>query len=229
MLLQNWEMLPDYMKNDEVLEYYKILEKKKGSLLAKRILDIVASSVLIVLLIIPMLVIAITIKCGSKGKVIFKQKRITANGREFNIFKFRTMVENAESLGAQITGKDDARITKNGKILRKFRLDELPQIFNVFMGDMSMVGTRPEVPKYVNMYTNSMYATLLMPAGITSAASLMFKDEEVYFSDPELVDKNYMEVVLPEKMEENLNYIKKFSFFYDIKIMFKTIIQVFIK
>lgn len=227
MILAKWESLPSYMKNDAVLTFYKILEKKKGALALKRILDIVLSSFLIVLLCVPMLVIAIIVKTGSKGTVFYLQKRVTTNGKLFNIYKFRTMVENAEKLGGEITETDDKRITSNGKFLRKFRLDEIPQVFNVFSGQMSMVGTRPEVVRYVKKYSPEMYATLLMPAGITSLASINFRDEDDLFRDPNLVEKNYMEIVLPKKMTMNLDYIKNFSFFGDIVIMFKTIADVF--
>ena len=168
MVLCKWEELPDYMKNDEVKIYYDILSKKKVSLFFKRVTDIVLSILMIVVLCIPMLIIAIVIKCDSEGKIIFKQTRITTYGREFKILKFRTMVENAEDMGSLITEAKDSRVTKIGEKMRKYRIDEFPQVFNVLLGDMSFVGTRPEVPKYVNMYTPSMYATLLTPAGITS-------------------------------------------------------------
>lgn len=227
MVLSKWEDLPDYMRNDQVRRYYDILQKKKASLVAKRILDLVASVILIILLILPMCVIGIVVKTGSPGNILFKQKRVTTNGKIFYILKFRTMVEGAEKLGGQITETDDKRITKNGTFLRKYRLDELPQIFNVFTGDMSMVGTRPEVPKYVKKYEPEMYATLLMPAGVTSYASINYRDEDDLFRDPALVEKNYMELVLPEKMEQNLKYIEQFSFLYDLKIMFRTIADVF--
>ena len=222
MLLSKWEELPSYMQNEEVRHYYNILQSKKTSLFFKRVIDIVLSIIIILLLIIPIIVIAISIKVSSKGKVMFKQTRITTLGKEFKILKFRTMVENAESIGEQITQINDNRITKNGEFLRKYRLDELPQIFNVFLGQMSLVGTRPEVPKYVNMYTDKMYATLLMPAGVTSLASIKFKDESEFFDENMSVDDNYMFVILPKKMEENLNYIEKFSVLYDIKLLFKT-------
>lgn len=227
MLLAKWEELPDYMQNDRVRKYYDILQKKKASLIAKRALDLFISVILIILLILPMCVIALAVKAGSPGNVLFRQNRITTNGRTFKILKFRTMVENAEKMGGQITETDDKRITRNGKFLRKYRLDELPQIFNVLTGDMSLVGTRPEVPKYVKKYAPEMYATLLMPAGVTSYASICFRDEDELFRDPAMVEKNYMEVVLPEKMEQNLKYIEEFSFLYDLKIMVRTIADVF--
>lgn len=227
MLLAKWEELPDYMQNDSVHKYYDILQKKKASLIFKRALDLFISVILIILLILPMCVIALAVKAGSPGNVLFRQNRITANGRTFKILKFRTMVENAEKMGGQITETDDKRITKNGKFLRKYRLDELPQIFNVFTGDMSLVGTRPEVPKYVKKYAPEMFATLLMPAGVTSYASICFRDEDELFRNPAMVEKNYMEVVLPEKMEQNLKYIEEFSFLYDLKIMVRTVADVF--
>lgn len=189
MLLMKWEELPDYMQNAEVRRYYEILQNKKASLLAKRALDLVISVILIILLILPMCVIAAVVKASSPGKILFRQDRVTTNGRIFRILKFRTMVEGAENLGGQITETDDRRITKNGKFLRKYRLDELPQIFNVFTGAMSLVGTRPEVPKYVKKYTPEMYATLLMPAGVTSYASIHFRDEDELFRDPATVEK----------------------------------------
>ena len=170
-----------------------------------------------------MAIIAILVKCDSKGPVLFKQVRVTTYGKRFKIWKFRTMVDNAEQMGGLITEANDKRVTKLGEKLRKVRLDELPQVFNVFVGDMSFVGTRPEVIKYVDQYTPDMYATLLTPAGITSLASITYKDNDEFFTDPAMVDKNYMEIILPEKMKLNLDYYRKFNALYDIKIMFKTI------
>lgn len=226
-MLCKWENLPDYMRNDAVKEYYNILSKKKGSLFAKRVFDILVSLILVIILIIPIAVIAVMVKCDSPGPIFFKQTRITTNGKKFKILKFRTMVNNAEKLGGLITEANDKRVTKLGERLRKLRLDELPQVFNVLCGDMSFVGTRPEVLKYVKKYTPAMYATLLTPAGITSMASISFKDNDEYFSDPAMVDKNYMEIILPKKMELNLDYYRKFNVFYDLGIMLKTVKEVF--
>lgn len=223
MILREWDKLPDYMRNNEVKEYYDILSKKKASLVIKRVIDIILSAILIILLIIPMAIIAVLVKFDSKGPVLFKQVRVTTYGKHFKILKFRTMVNNAEKMGGLITEANDKRVTKLGEKLRKIRLDELPQVFNVFVGDMSFVGTRPEVVKYVNQYTTNMYATLLTPAGITSLASITYKDNDEFFTDPAMVDKNYMEIILPEKMKLNLDYYRKFNALYDIKIMFKTI------
>ncbi len=218
----NWDKLPSYMKNPQVREYYDILLNRKFSLFLKRVLDVCLSAVLIVLLAIPMLVISLVVKFTSEGPAVFKQIRITTGGREFKILKFRTMTVNQDKNSSQITLTDDDRITGCGRFLRKYRLDELPQLFNVLSGSMSFVGTRPEVPRYVNKYSPEMYATLLMPAGITSLASIEFKDEEV-FMNGEDTDEKYVRLVLPKKMKLNLEYIRTFSVLKDIKIMFKTL------
>ncbi|MEG1448055.1 MAG: sugar transferase [Oscillospiraceae bacterium] len=225
-MLKKWCDLPQFMQNDEVEKYYNALKTKQFSLFLKRFLDIALSLVLIVLLAIPMLIVAILIKLDSKGGVFFRQTRITQYGREFKIFKFRTMVQNAESLGSQVTVKNDMRITKVGSKIRKLRIDEIPQLFNVLVGDMSFVGTRPEVKKYTDKYTNEMTATFLMAAGITSTASIEFKDEDKILSGEDNVDEVYVTKVLPEKMKYNLCYIKNFSFIEDIKIMFRTLFAV---
>lgn len=227
MFLTKWEDLPQRMRTDEVRKYYDILQKKKVNLFFKRIVDIVFSSILIILLIIPMCIIAIIVKCDSDGPVFFKQNRVTTNGKIFKILKFRTMYKDSEKKGSLITEANDSRITPKGKFLRKYRLDELPQVFNVFAGQMSFVGTRPEIPKYVAKYTPAMYATLLTPAGITSMASIDYKDNDEFFTDPKLVDKNYLEIILPKKMKMNLEYYEVFNIFYDFMVMIKTLINVF--
>ena len=173
-----------------------------------------------------MLIIAVWIKLDSRGTVFFRQRRVTAYGRVFRIFKFRTMVSDAEKIGSQVTVNADSRVTRAGKFLRKCRLDELPQLFNVLAGDMSFVGTRPEVERYVDRYTDEMRATLLMPAGITSLASIKYKDEEKLLDGADDPDQVYVNEVLPGKMEYNLEYIKRFNFFYDIKLMFMTFFAV---
>lgn len=226
MILKKWEQLPDNMRIQQVEAYYTILRKKRAGLAAKRLFDIVVSLLMILLLSPLMLVIAIWIKCDSKGPVMFRQVRITTGGKEFRIFKFRTMVTDAEKLGTQVTVGQDPRITGSGHFLRKLRLDEVPQLFNVLAGDMSFVGTRPEVPRYVEQYTPEMWATLLLPAGITSEASIRYKDEDALLNGAEDVDRVYIEQVLPEKMKYNLNYLREFSFWKDIAIMFETVIAV---
>lgn len=225
-MLLPYDKLPEKMRNDKVKLYYDILNSKKRSLLLKRISDLVISIVLTVFLIIPMLIISIVVKATSRGSVFYKQKRVTTYGKVFNILKFRTMVDGADKIGALVTGKNDMRITKVGKFLRKYRLDELPQIFHVLSGKMSIVGTRPEVPKYVERYTDEMYATLLMPAGITSLASIKFKDEEKLLDNSNNIDEDYVNKILPQKMRYNLKYIHRFGFRRDLYLMVKTIKEV---
>lgn len=226
--MRAFNKLPSRFQNDSVKAYYDILSKRQGSIIIKRAFDIIVSLITLVFLIIPIAVIAVCIKVNSPGPVFFKQKRVTTYGRVFEIYKFRTMVVNAESLGSKVTTKNDSRVTSIGKKLRKYRLDELPQIFNVIGGTMSFVGTRPEVKKYVDMYEEEYYATLLLPAGITSLTSIKFKDEEnlLASADPEKVDETYIKEVLPQKMKYNLQYTKEFGFWYDIKIMLKTVKEV---
>lgn len=210
-MLSSWETLPEFLQNDRVLPYYEVLQKKKISLFFKRIFDIVGASFLLFLLWPVLLSVALIIKFESKGDVLFKQIRITAYGKQFYIYKFRTMVANAELMGTNLTVKNDSRITKTGAFLRKYRIDEFPQLFNILKGEMSFVGTRPEVTKYVEHYTDEMYATLLLPAGVTSIASVEFKNEEELLhgaSDPE---SKYISEVLPQKMKLNLQYVKSFS------------------
>lgn len=225
--MRKFEKLPPQFQCDEVKVYYDILNKKKGSRVLKRILDIFFSVILLVFLIIPIIIIAVAVKFTSKGPVFYRQVRITTYGKEFKIFKFRTMVVNADKIGSLVTTDSDSRVTKVGRVLRKYRLDELPQVFNVLSGSMSVVGTRPEVPRYVERYSPEYYATLLMPAGITSLASIMYKDEEKLLNGEDDVDDIYINKILPEKMKYNLQYIKSFSFGYDIKLMFKTVKEVF--
>ncbi|MDE7366067.1 MAG: sugar transferase [Lachnospiraceae bacterium] len=225
-MLNKWEQLPECMHTPEVAEYYEILKQKPLGLFCKRLFDILISFLLIILLSPVMLGISIWIKLDSKGPVMFRQVRITTGGREFRIFKFRTMVTDAEKLGTQVTVGEDPRITRSGHVLRKFRLDEIPQLFNVLAGDMSFVGTRPEVPRYVEQYTPEMWATLLLPAGITSEASIRYKDEAKLLEEAEDADQVYVKQVLPEKMKYNLTYMKRFHFWRDIKIMFDTVFAV---
>ncbi|PGT97486.1 sugar transferase [Bacillus cereus] len=214
------------MKTDSVRKYYELLYKKRFSLFLKRIFDIVMG-VLVLLILSPMFIlISIAIKVDSKGPVMFRQVRVTQYGKQFEIFKFRTMVNDADKVGTQVTTKDDNRITRVGKLLRKIRLDEIPQLFNVILGDMSFVGTRPEVVKYVEKYTDEMMATLLLPAGITSEASIQYKNEEQLLTNTENVDETYINEVLPEKMRYNLRSIESFCFFSDIRTMINTVFAV---
>lgn len=224
--MRKWNDLPKEMQVEQVKKYYEILQCNKGSLLAKRIFDIIVASLLVVILSPILLLLSILIKIDSPGPVMFRQVRVTTYGKPFRIFKFRTMVNNADKIGTQVTTKGDSRVTRMGKMLRGCRLDELPQLFNVLKGEMSFVGTRPEVEKYVAHYTDEMKATLLMPAGITSRASIEYKDEERLLESAENADEVYIHQVLPEKMKYNLRAIEKFSFWDDIKTMFATVIAV---
>ena len=226
MVLKKWNELPDNMKTDEVRKYYDLLKKKKGSLVFKRLFDIIVSFIMLILLSPVFLVVAIMIKTDSKGPVFYRQLRVTQYGREFRIFKFRTMVNNADKIGAHVTSDNDSRITKVGAKIRDSRLDEIPQLINVLLGDMSFVGTRPEAVTYVKAYTDEMYATLLLPAGVTSKASIVYKDEAKLLEEADDVDKVYINKILPDKMKYNLDSLKNFSFFEDIKTMFQTVFAV---
>lgn len=225
-MLKNWNELPEYMRTDEVRPYYDLLQRKKLSLFFKRVFDIIVSLIMIILCSPILLIISILIVKDSKGGVFYRQERVTQYGRVFRIFKFRTMVKNADQIGTQVTVSNDSRITKIGSKLRNCRLDELPQLFNIFLGDMTFVGTRPESVHYVKSYTNEMYATLLLPAGVTSEASIEYKDEADLLDQADDVDSVYINEVLPEKMKYNLNSIKEFSFFKEIATMFRTVFAV---
>ena len=225
MLLKKWEKLPVEMQTEEVKKYYDILKKKQVSLFFKRVFDIVVSAIMIVLLSPVFLVLAIAIKIDSKGTVFYRQVRVTQFYKKFRIFKFRSMVKNADK-GSLVTVNEDARITRVGRFIRKYRLDELCQLIDVFRGTMTFVGTRPEVPRYTEKYTGEMAATLLLPAGVTSLASIYYKDEAELLDGVEDIDKVYVEDVLPGKMHYNLRAIENFSFFGDIKIMFMTVFAV---
>lgn len=226
MILRKWEDLPEFMRTDEVRTYYEILNKKRGSLVLKRMMDLVGGVILLVLLAIPMAVIAVLIKLDSEGPVFYRQERITTYGKHFKIHKFRTMVSNADKIGTAVTVGNDSRITKVGAKLRGCRLDELPQVLDLISGNMSFVGTRPEAVRYVEKYKPEYYATLLLPAGITSEASIRYKDEAELLEAAVDVDKVYMEEVLPGKMKYNLQSIMEFSFIGEIATMFRTVFAV---
>lgn len=225
-MLKKWETLPEYMQNDEVRFYYDSLQKKKVSMFLKRVMDLVGGLILLILLAIPMIVISIMIKLDSEGPVFYRQERITTYGKHFKIHKFRTMVSDADKIGSTVTVGNDSRITKVGAKLRGCRLDELPQVLDLISGNMSFVGTRPEAVKYVEQYKPEYMATLLLPAGITSEASIRYKDEAELLDAASNVDKTYIEEVLPGKMKYNLDSIKNFSFFGDIATMFRTVLAV---
>lgn len=225
-MLKKWDSLPDFMKNDAVRVYYDSLQKKKISMLLKRAMDLVGGVMLLIILAVPMVIIAVMIKLDSEGPVFYRQERVTTYGKHFKIHKFRTMVSNADKIGSAVTVGNDSRITKVGAKLRGCRFDELPQVFDLISGNMSFVGTRPEAVKYVKEYKPEYMATLLLPAGITSEASIRYKDEAELLDGAEDVDRVYIEDVLPGKMKYNLESIREFSFVWDIATMFRTVFAV---
>ncbi|MBR5041515.1 MAG: sugar transferase [Clostridiales bacterium] len=226
MMLRKWEAIPEFMRTPEVREYWDILRKKRFQLFLKRVFDFLIALIMLILLLIPMLIIAILIKADSEGPVLYRQERVTTYGKHFRIHKFRTMVNNADKKGSVVTVDNDSRITKIGSKLRGLRLDELPQLIDVLIGDMSFVGTRPEAVKYVDRYIPEFNSTLLMPAGITSEASIRYKDEDKLLKDTTNVDDVYVEQILPAKMKWNLESIRRFSFGRDILTMFRTVAAV---
>lgn len=227
MRLRRWEELPSFMRTDEVRPYWEALWKKRRHLALKRGFDVVTASILLMIAAVPMIVIAVMIKLDSRGPVLYRQERVTTYGKRFRIHKFRTMVQNADRVGTAVTVSNDSRITRVGSMLRGLRLDELPQLIDVLQGTMSFVGTRPEALKYVKQYRPEFFATLLLPAGITSEASIRYKDEYKLLSASEDVDKTYIEQVLPGKMVWNLNSIERFSFFRELLTMVRTVLAVF--
>ena len=225
-MLCRWEKLPEFMKTLEVRPYWEILWEKRGQLVLKRIFDLFVGIIIFFILAVPMMIIAVLIKIDSEGPVFYRQERITTYGKHFRIHKFRTMVSNADKIGTAVTVGNDSRITRVGAKLRRVRIDELPQVLDVIAGTMSFVGTRPEAVKYVEKYESVYNATLLMPAGITSEASIRYKDEDKLLDAADDVDKVYVEQVLPGKMKWNLRSIENFSFWGEIKVMFMTVFAV---
>lgn len=226
-MLKKWDELPDCMRVSEVLPYWEVLNKKRLQLFLKRVFDFVVAFILLIILAFPMCVIALLIKFDSKGPVLYRQERVTTYGKHFRIHKFRTMVNNADKVGTTVTVGNDSRITRVGARLRRVRLDELPQLLDVLNGNMSFVGTRPEAVKYVERYKPEFNATLLMPAGITSEASIRYKDEAKLLDVAEDADEVYVTQVLPAKMKWNLDSIEHFSFLREILTMFRTVFAVF--
>lgn len=225
MLICKWEKLPSFMQTDEVRPYWEKLRKRNWNLFWKRVFDIFLSFIMLVLLCPLFIVLAIVIKIDSRGPVFYRQVRYTQYGKKFRIHKFRSMVLNAEQSGL-LTSRDDERITRVGRFIRKCKLDELGQIIDVFIGKMTFVGTRPEVEKYVNAYNSKMVATLLLPAGVTSVASFLFKDENDLLNAFADKDKAYIEKILPAKMYYNLKELTKEGMFHDIKVMFMTVFAI---
>lgn len=225
MKIIGWEQLPQNMQTEQVRKYYDILKKRKASLFFKRAFDLFASLIMLVILSPVFLILAIAIKLDSPGPVFYRQERVTQYGKRFRIHKFRTMVQNADK-GSQVTVNNDSRITRVGKLIRDCRLDEIPQLLDVIAGNVTLVGVRPESPRYVAAYTDEMMATLLLPAGVTSLASIYYKDEAKLLDGVEDTDKVYIGQILPGKMYYNLKGMETFSFFGDIKLMFMTVFAV---
>lgn len=225
MILRKWENLPIEMQTEQVRKYYDILCGKKCALFSKRIFDVLVSVILLICLSPIYLIIAIAIKLDSRGPVFFRQTRVTQYGKRFRIHKFRSMREGADK-GDAVTSKNDSRITRVGAFIRKYRLDELSQLIDILQGNMTFVGTRPEVLKYVELYTPEMRATLLLPAGVTSEASIFFKNEDQLLSEVQNVDRTYANDVLPIKMHYNLKAIEHFSLILEMRIMIMTVLAV---
>ena len=225
MRIIEWELLPPEMKNERVRKYYDVLVKRRMSLLFKRVFDVVVASCILVILSPFFLILAIVIKLDSKGPVFYRQVRITQYNRPFRIFKFRTMIQGADK-GSQVTLNSDSRVTRIGKWIRKFRLDELCQLIDIVRGTMTFVGTRPEVPKYTEQYTDEMLATFLLPAGVTSLASIYYKDEAKLLDAAKDTDQVYVQEILPAKMHFNLKALEEFSLWNDVKILFMTVLAV---
>jgi len=225
-MFREWEELPEYMKTELVHPYYERLYQKRKSLYIKRFFDVTAATGMLVILFPVCLFISVLIAADSKGGVFFCQERVTQYGKKFWIIKFRTMAVNTEKFGSQVTVKNDSRVTKIGKVLRKYRLDELPQLINIILGDMSFVGPRPEVPCFVKKYTPEMFATLLLPAGVTSEASICYKDEERFLNSVDNTEEIYIQQILPDKMAYNLKSIQQFSFIRELGVMIKTVLAV---
>ena len=214
------------MQIDEVRPYWERLRKKNFSLFWKRVFDITVSG-LVLLLILPFfLIIAIAIKIDSRGPVFYRQERVTQYGKHFRIFKFRSMVTGADKKGSLVTTNNDARVTRVGKFIRKCKIDEMSQLIDIFRGTMTFIGTRPEVPKYVDQYKPEYRATLLLPAGVSSTASIIFKNENEMLDKADNADKTYLDEILPIKMKYNLVDIKKYGYWRDIKICFMTVFGV---
>ena len=228
-MLRKWDNIPEFMRNAEVKYYWELLMKKRRQLAIKRMFDIVASAIFLLVLAIPMLIIAISIRLNSEGSVFYRQERVTAYGKRFRIHKFRTMISNADKVGSQITTENDTRITGIGQYLRKLRLDELPQLIDIFVGNMTFVGVRPEVPQFVECYSNEMLATLLLPAGVTGEACIKFNGIEQRIMEKSInIEKDYREIILPQKMKYNLKQISEFSLLQEVIILFKTVIAVIV-
>ena len=226
MRLSPWDELPADMQTDAVRTYYDILQKKKAALILKRVFDVAASLILLILLSPVFLCTAVAIRLESEGPIMYRQVRKTTYERDFRIHKFRSMYVNSDK-GYLLTTRNDSRITRVGAFIRKYKIDELGQLIDVLKGDMTFVGVRPQVQKYVDHYSDEMKATFLLPAGITSIASIYYRNENELLQDYVDPDELYLSEILPDKMTYNLLGIRKLGPLYDLKIMLMTVLTVF--
>lgn len=195
----------------------------------KRIFDIISSIIGLIALSPIFLVLALWIKYDSNGPVFYRQVRVGKKGKDFKIFKFRSMRQGSDKKGLITVGGRDPRVTKSGFYIRKYKLDEFPQLINVLIGDMSIVGPRPEVRKYVNLYTVDQLKVLSVKPGITDIASIKYRNENEILENAQDPDKMYVEVIMPDKLKYNLEYISKQSIIFDLKLIFLTIKEILVK
>lgn len=193
----------------------------------KRLFDILASGLGLIILSPLFLILALCIKIDSVGPVFYKQLRVGKNGKDFYLFKFRSMCKGSDKKGLITVGGRDPRVTRTGYYIRKYKLDELPQLINVFIGEMSLVGPRPEVRKYVEMYTPEQRKVLSVRPGITDLASICYRNENELLAQAKNPEEYYIHMIMPDKLRINLEYVRHSSFFYDLKLIFKTFVEIF--
>ena len=213
-------------KNDRPMDIADVLARRKPQLIAKRAMDIVLSACALAVLWPLLLLIALAIWIDDPGPVFYRQVRVGRNGKTFRIFKFRSMVMDADKKGLAITVGRDSRITRVGAVLRKTKLDELAQLLNVLFGQMSFVGPRPEVPKYVELYTPYQRQVLLVRPGITDYASIAYRNENDLLAGAPNPETMYIEQIMPNKIELNMKYLREISPLADIRLILKTIVAV---
>jgi len=192
----------------------------------KRLFELTFAFISIILLIPIFIIISVLIVADSKGGIFYKQMRVGKNGKGFYLYKFRSMQKNADKNGLLITGRYDSRITKVGHFIRKYKIDELPQLMNVLLGDMNLVGPRPEVSKYVDLYNEEQKKVLLVKPGITDYASIEYSNENVLLSTAMNPEQTYINYIMPAKLKLNLKYIEEQSLIIDLKIIWNTILKI---
>ena len=214
------------MTEEQRMDIADVLKRRRGRLALKRVMDIAISGAALCVLWPVLLLIALAIVIDDPGPVFYRQVRVGRGGKEFRIFKFRTMVVDADKKGLHITVGRDSRITRMGALLRKTKLDELAQLLNVFLGQMSFVGPRPEVPRYVAMYTPYQRQVLLVRPGITDYASIAYRNENDLLAGADDPERMYVEEIMPAKIELNMKYLRRVSPLEDIRLIFATIAAV---